>query len=261
MKRDIGLVQFLQIVAIASVGLLAFRALEFVSFDGDGVSLTRSLAAQESQTEETTPGDGGDAMPEMGDEGEGAAEPANSVPEEERPKRLTASDVMRMRATDVTEQLKNGGDLTASERTVLLRLAERRAEIEKLEEEMLLREKLVEAAEKRVDERIKELKTIEARLQREEAETGGEEEEVSAVANLVVMYEAMKAKDAARIFNTLELGVLVSVAEQMKPRAMAAVLAAMDPPAAQRLTLALARRQVENEAATATTELEDVGGG
>ena len=260
MKRDIGLVQFLQIVAVAALGLLAFRALEFVTADTGAPPFSRSAAAQETETSTAEPEENTETMPETADAAETPAEPEKTVPEEEQPKRLTASDVMRMRATDVTEQLRNGGDLPDSERTVLLRLAERRAEIEKLEEELSLRENLIEAAEKRIEDRIKELKTIEERLQRENVEAG-ETEEVSTVANLVVMYESMKAKDAARIFNSLEMGVLVSVAEQMKPRAMAAVLAAMDPPAAQRLTLALARRQAEQEAAPTPGELEDVEGG
>jgi hypothetical protein len=52
----------------------------------------------------------------------------------------------------------------------------------------------------------------------------------------------MKPKDAARIFNTLDEGVLVDVANQMKPDVLAAILELMQSEPAQKLTLKLADR-------------------
>jgi flagellar motility protein MotE (MotC chaperone) len=54
------------------------------------------------------------------------------------------------------------------------------------------------------------------------------------------MYETMKPKEAARIFERLDMGVLIDVAKRMQPRKMSAVLAVMDPVAAQELTVELA---------------------
>ncbi|MDN3719926.1 hypothetical protein QW131_13820 [Roseibium salinum] len=56
----------------------------------------------------------------------------------------------------------------------------------------------------------------------------------------MTMYESMKAKDAARIFDRLSLPILLKVVRQMKPRKMADVLARMSPEAAERLTVAIA---------------------
>ena len=50
----------------------------------------------------------------------------------------------------------------------------------------------------------------------------------------------MKPKDAARIFERLDMGVLIDVVKRMQPRRMSAVLAAMDPVVAQDLTVELA---------------------
>jgi flagellar motility protein MotE (MotC chaperone) len=50
----------------------------------------------------------------------------------------------------------------------------------------------------------------------------------------------MKPKEAARIFERLDMGVLIDVVKRMQPRKMSAVLAAMDPVAAQELTVELA---------------------
>jgi flagellar motility protein MotE (MotC chaperone) len=56
------------------------------------------------------------------------------------------------------------------------------------------------------------------------------------------MYENMKARDAAKIFDRLEMSVLLEVASQIKPRQMAEILAQMSPDMAERLTVELASR-------------------
>ena len=50
----------------------------------------------------------------------------------------------------------------------------------------------------------------------------------------------MKPKDAARIFDRLDMNVLTGLVRHMKPRVMSAILAAMKPAAAERLTLEIA---------------------
>lgn len=129
-------------------------------------------------------------------------------------------------------------EISKSERTVLQSLAERRKELDTRTQELDTREQLLAAAEKRVEERVAELKQIEARInERIGAEDKANEERI---AGLVSMYETMKPKDAARIFERLDMGVLLDVVTRMQPRKMAAVLAAMDPVVAQDLTVELA---------------------
>lgn len=88
--------------------------------------------------------------------------------------------------------------------------------------------------------RIEELKELEARIgtvlgQRDEAEA-------ARFKNVVTMYETMKAKDAAKIFDGLDLKILIDVARAINPRAMSEILAQMTPEKAQRLTAELAAR-------------------
>ncbi|WP_421861659.1 hypothetical protein [Parvibaculum sp.] len=129
-------------------------------------------------------------------------------------------------------------EFSKSERTVLQSLAERRKELDARTQELDTRAQLLAAAEKRVEERVAELKEIEARInERIGAEDEANEERI---AGLVSMYETMKPKDAARIFERLDMGVLLDVVTRMQPRKMAAVLAAMDPVVAQDLTVELA---------------------
>jgi flagellar motility protein MotE (MotC chaperone) len=55
----------------------------------------------------------------------------------------------------------------------------------------------------------------------------------------------MKAKDAAKIFDRLDIKVLVQVATQINPRRMSDILAQMTPEAAERLTVELANRSAK----------------
>jgi flagellar motility protein MotE (MotC chaperone) len=57
---------------------------------------------------------------------------------------------------------------------------------------------------------------------------------------LVKLYESMKPRDAATIFNDLEMAVLLQVVDRMKEAKAAPVLAAMQPDKARELTAKLA---------------------
>lgn len=127
--------------------------------------------------------------------------------------------------------------VSASERAILERLGERREEIEGRMKELEMRERLLESAEKRLDGRVGDLKEMEDKAA---PASSASAEEAKAIKNLVVMYEAMKPKDAARVFDRLNLDVLVPVVRQMNPRKMSEVLAAMSPERAEKLTIALA---------------------
>ncbi len=140
---------------------------------------------------------------------------------------------------------------SASERALLERLQERRGAIDERAKEMEMREALLQAAERKLDGRINDLKAIEERL-----DSGARAEKAEAdkqIRTVVVMYETMKPKDAARVFDRLKLDVLVPVATAMKPARMAEILAAMSPEAAERLTVALATRGLEAQASAPAT--------
>lgn len=127
-----------------------------------------------------------------------------------------------------------------AERALLERLGERREELQQRGRDLDTRTKLLENAERRLESRLNELKALEER--NEAGATRRGDTEAGALKNLVIMYEAMKPKEAARVFERLSLDVLVPVVLQMNPRKMAEVLAAMSPEAAERLTVALAQR-------------------
>ena len=103
-----------------------------------------------------------------------------------------------------------------------------------------MRESLLKAAEKRLDAKVAELKDVEARVNT--AMGNRDKAEAQRFKSLVTMYENMKPKDAARIFDRLDMKILVEVATQINPRKMSEILAQMSPEAAERLTVELANR-------------------
>jgi flagellar motility protein MotE (MotC chaperone) len=127
---------------------------------------------------------------------------------------------------------------TLSEAAVLESLGKRRAELQNYEQELVLRSSLVDAAEKKVAERQATLQALEDQIsalvdQRTALEAGQ-------FAGIVTLYQNMKPKDAANIFNSLDMEVLLRVAKLMNPRKMSPILAAMDATRAQELTVRMA---------------------
>ena len=120
-------------------------------------------------------------------------------------------------------------------------LQRRRAEILELEARLALREAAVRAAEADVVAQIERLEAFQLELEALVGAAAAEEEE--RLQQLVKMYESMRAKSAAAIFNQLELPVILAVAKRMREARMAAILAAMDPSRARVVTTELARER------------------
>jgi len=129
---------------------------------------------------------------------------------------------------------------SSSEVDLLTNLSKRRTELDARAGELTMRENLIAAAEKRVDEKIAALKLLQDQIQKLVAQRDAEQEKQ--IASLVKTYSAMKPADAARIFDGLADEILVPVASQMKPDVLAPVMAKMNAEAAQKLTIKLANR-------------------
>jgi flagellar motility protein MotE (MotC chaperone) len=135
------------------------------------------------------------------------------------------------------------------ERAILERLSDRRQQLDARADELAMRENLLKAAEKRVEAKVAELKALEAKVK--SALDQRDETEAKRFKGIVAMYEGMKPQDAARIFDRLDLKILVDVSTQMKPSAMSSILAKMTPEAAERLTVELAQRASAQKTASA----------
>lgn len=120
-------------------------------------------------------------------------------------------------------------------------LSKRRKELEENEKNMAAREALLQAAEKNLEQKYKELSDLRTEVQ--ELLQQQSEEEKARVTSLVKIYEGMKAKDAARIFDTLDMDVLLQVIGKMSERKSAPVIAAMNPDRARSVTIMLAEQK------------------
>ena len=214
-------------VAIAALALLALKGLDHLRRDGADAGLP--AAAPSLQAREDGGGISGFArvlayartgyvpsqdVTETGSTGEGDdARPVDALaPREQSP--------------------------SPAEAAIRERLEQRRQNLDHRDEDIALREEMIRQAEERLEERLNRLR---------EAEDGGRSAEADArreqeMANLVAMYQAMRPKEAARIFDRLDLDILVPVVLRMNPRTMAEIMAAMSAESAERLTVALARR-------------------
>lgn len=134
---------------------------------------------------------------------------------------------------------------TKSEIELLQDLSERRKEIEARRSELQQLEIVLKATEKRIDTKIADLETIKKEI--EGLVTKYNEQEEAEIQRTVKTYETMKPKDAARIFNQLDLGQLLDIFSRMKESKMAAILANMEPLRAKEVTARmLERREMPN---------------
>lgn len=131
--------------------------------------------------------------------------------------------------------------MTDEELEILQSLSRRREMLVEKERDLDKRDVLLQATEKRLDEKMAELRELQATIEDLVRENDAKTEEQ--MSSLVKIYEAMKPKEAARIFNQLDMVVLLDVIERMKERKTAPILAKMSPDRANAVTLELAQRR------------------
>ncbi len=134
--------------------------------------------------------------------------------------------------------------VSASERAVLLELRQRRQELDAREAAIAERESILHAAEQKLGTRIAELQALQGKL--EDLEASQRQRDDASWQGLVKLYETMKPRDAAVIFNELAMPVLLQVLDRMKEAKAAAVLAAMNPDKARDVTTELARMRTRS---------------
>lgn len=120
-------------------------------------------------------------------------------------------------------------------------LTKRRETLEARDKELATREALLKAAERNLEQKYKELNDLRTEVQ--DLLQKQNQEEQARIASLVKIYEGMKAKDAARIFDSLDMDVLLQVMGKMSERKSAPIIAAMNPERARSVTIMLAEQK------------------
>lgn len=120
-------------------------------------------------------------------------------------------------------------------------LAKRREQLDKKEKEIAVREALLSAAERELDQKLGELTGLKTEIEAMMVKRSQEEE--ARIASLVKIYEGMKPKDAASIFNTLDLDVLIVIMTKMSERKSSPILAEMNAERARTVTIMMAEQK------------------
>lgn len=212
--------------ASAAPALAKPWAQEMFNFNADSRDITGSVGEKKD-----------DKKDDKKDEKHGEKAPAkiDGMPVSDKPPEPTKVEVGGAVVQGIPGRVASPG-----ERAVLERLQERRQELDSRSRDLDMRESLLKAAEQRMDAKLGELKTMESKV--DHAENQRKQTDAERFKSIVAMYENMKSKDAARIFDRLDMKVLIEVSTQMKPAKMAEILGQMSPESAERLTVELARR-------------------
>ena len=141
-------------------------------------------------------------------------------------------------ATQTTEPAVSSAELA-----LLTDLRKRRRELDAREATLVTREMTLAAVEKRLAGRVDELGELQARL--EALESRRRDRDEANWHGLVKLYETMKPREAALIFNDLDLPVLLPVLDRMKEAKASLILAAMLPDRARQATAELAQLRLD----------------
>ncbi len=136
--------------------------------------------------------------------------------------------------------------ISPEERALLVDLRQRRDRLDARARALAARELLLAAAERRLDQRVAELKLLQGKLQA--LDTARRARADDAWTGLVKLYQSMKPREAAKIFDKLKMPVLLAVVDRMDARRAAAILAAMQPERAREVTDRLAALRVSRDA-------------
>lgn len=177
-------------------------------------------AAETAQTDATTP--------EANDENSADTVAAADTPAEEAPKKWR----------DATEE---DFGYNSIKREHLQNLEERRQKLDEKEKNLLAQEAMIKAAQQEMSRKYFELKQLREKIEGLLDDQKAQED--AQIASLVKIYEGMKAKEAAAIFNSLDLEVLIEVFRNMSERKASPILAKMNPERAKTVTLMLAERK------------------
>jgi flagellar motility protein MotE (MotC chaperone) len=220
------------------------------AIDG-GVELRQAQSAESTPAPPNAAGGAADAAADRGGDGKGA-ENAGPAPVA-RPAPAAGTQQRSAAAPPEEEDMADPDQLSRSEIQLLQQLSKRRDLLDRRARRLNQRESLLKAAEQKLMDRQAELASIRSEIKKLLGDL--DDKEKKRIANLVKIYETMKPKSAARIFDELDMTVLLGVMERMKARKVAPVIAAMKPSRAREVTGALSRRKVKGSAAPAPPPL------
>ena len=216
----------LRLLPSVIVATSALLGLKLVDLWSDG---SAAFAAASAQTPAATPPAA--AQPPTAAPADKDAPPAAPAPKD------GAAAAPPAPAAQAAAKAPDPLQMSSQEIDELQQLSQRRIELDKRAADLNERDVLMQATEKRIDEKIAKLealqKSIQGSVKQEDAQDNAR------VQSLAHMYEQMKPQDAARILDQLDVPVVITMLSSMRELKAAPILAAMDPAKAKEVTLVL----------------------
>ncbi len=155
---------------------------------------------------------------------------------------------------NVSKELDSTTDhrFTAVEVELLQSLAKRREELDRWENNIQIKEAALDATQKRIEDKITQIETMKKQVAILLAQYNTQED--AKIHSLVKIYENMKPTEAARIFDEVEMPILLLVIDAMAEKKAAPILASMNPKKAKQLTVELANERKINTKITSGIE-------
>jgi flagellar motility protein MotE (MotC chaperone) len=158
------------------------------------------------------------------EEGDGEQTAADQTAEAES--EPTDEEIVDQSLSEDTGDIFGQEFFSDSEIELLQDLRQRREELAEREKELDRRQAALAVTERQIEQKIEEMDQLRTEIKGLLDEQQSVQEE--RMARLVKIYENMKPKDAARIFNELDLPVLMEMLDRMSERKTAPILAEMD---------------------------------
>jgi len=151
---------------------------------------------------------------------------------------------------NVTKEIDSTADhrYTDVEVELLQSLSKRREELDRWETNIQIKEAALDATQKRVDAKIAQIESMKKQVASLLEKYNTQED--AKIKSLVKIYENMKPAEAARIFDEVEMPILLLVIDAMSEKKAAPILAAMNPKRAKQLTVELANERKINSKVT-----------
>jgi flagellar motility protein MotE (MotC chaperone) len=176
----------------------------------------KEAAGEEAKTEEKKAEDGAEAE-------KNTAPVADGPVQKNPPKNIEISDQVPM------------------ERALLENLVKRRKELDEWANSISMKESILNATEKKISSKMEELKKLETDVTALLAQYKSKEDEKNK--KLVKIYEGMKPAEAAKIFDTMDLAILLDIISGMNETSAAKIIAKMTTIKAKELTTSLAEQK------------------
>ncbi|MES2340423.1 MAG: hypothetical protein V4597_01995 [Pseudomonadota bacterium] len=230
--------RILPLVGIAAAGVLAVNAMAGARSLPDMISGAKAFAEEAAKPLKGAKGE--KAAEAKAAEGKAGAEGAAIGSVLDASTLAPAAPRAPAVCAPTAAELAKEAGLSPAELQILQSLGSRRGQLDQREQDIDVQLALLAAAEAKLDAKVKTLTGLKGDVQSLLSQADGKEQ--AEVDRLVKVFEGMKAKDAAPRMVLLDDSVRLPIAGKMKERALSAIIAAMPPAEAKRLTESLSRR-------------------